>query len=157
MKIALASVTVWMSAVACGGGDGSGGGGAAVDAASVDAMLTCRQIADGLRARSQAVSKQCVTVDDCTLVGYASIDGIATCNCGHAFATNCQGEAVNYQAWLDDPSAQELLVEWRTRCLTVGCGVEGLCGCDCGLGDLGCSANGFCGMLATNACSQGAR
>lgn len=150
MRIAL--VTFAMLLGACDGGDGG-----APDSSSTDAaMLTCAQIRNGLRERAQGVSRQCTTDDDCELVGYPSIGGIATCNCAHSFAMSCEGDPVNWQAWSTDVRVQELLALWQTRCLSEGCGVSGSCGCDCGRENAVCGINGSCGATNTNECSPGA-
>ncbi len=147
MRVACSLIVVML--VAC-----NRDGGGAPDSSSTDAaMLTCLQIADGLRARTQAVSRQCTTIDDCELVGYASSDGVvATCNCAPHFAVSCEGDPVNWQAWSADVRAQELLVQWRTRCLAEGCGVSGTCGCDCGRENVVCGISGVCGATSNNEC-----
>lgn len=137
--------------------NGSGNGGPDASAYIDAATLTCQQIRAALGARTQAVSKQCTTVSDCTAVGFATWDYVPTCNCAPSFSPgSCGGVGVNAAAWQADDEAQALLVEWEERCVVPGaCGMYSICGCDCGFGGLTCSSNGFCVVGIDDCFNQG--
>jgi hypothetical protein len=145
MRAALVSIAVVALASACNGGGGGPDGGTGDGSGSGDpSTLTCREIQAALQARIAAVSHACTTEADCTIVGYPTRFGLATCDCAPAFSVGtCSGSPVNAAAWNADSRAQELLVEWEARCIPEGC-TNPVCGCDCGRNSVTCSANGSC-------------
>lgn len=82
--------------------------------------MSCAQIAEGLMARAQSVSRTCDTADACMNVGFPQgRDGQPTCGSGIAFLP-CPGLAVNAEAWLSDVHVAPLFEEWQARCVPQG-------------------------------------
>ena len=120
---------------------------AGVDAgadAGPDAGLTCTELAAAHADRLAATSRSCTTRDDCRVIGHAvDTSGGPSCNCGVYYAPSCGGTAVNGAAWAGDATAAALLVDWRARCVPLGCSGGAPAAFDCGLNPYDC-VDGAC-------------